>query len=137
MSSRMFRGGAFSQQLFFVTKVSGYCDVLMDYISMVYDSLILHNRSVENRTQRCLCVDGMLEMNSGRSAIQNMYISRFEGQYWWSINTLVLKPSRLIWTVAFYGGFSARESSSSASNGKVFTSGAPYGNRYIVIRKSQ
>ena len=75
----MFRGGAFSQQLFFVTKVSGYCDVLMHYISIVYDSLILHNRSVENRTQRCLCVDGMLEMNSGRSAIQNMYISRFEG----------------------------------------------------------
>lgn len=62
----MFRGGAISQQLFFITKVSGYCDVLMHYISIVYDSLILHNSSVDNRTQRCLCVDGMLEFRSER-----------------------------------------------------------------------
>lgn len=45
----------------------------VDYISIVYDSLILHNSSVENRTQRCLCVDGMLEFRSKRHTAEYVY----------------------------------------------------------------
>ena len=65
----MFRGGAISQQLFFVTKVSGYCNVYPCF-NALNQHRVRHGRLVEQlrreQTQRCFCADGMLEFRSER-----------------------------------------------------------------------